>query len=96
MTNRAPCVFPPELGRADGVRHWPERDFRPRRSEARQAGFHFAVRYAHKGCTRQAFARDIGVSHVISLGDSADVDLGDVLDYLVGNGDTLCGIGAQR
>ncbi|MGX6564808.1 bifunctional acetate--CoA ligase family protein/GNAT family N-acetyltransferase [Cupriavidus necator] len=35
-----------------------------------------------------AFARDIGFSHFISLGDSADVDLGDVLDYLAGKADT--------
>lgn len=35
-----------------------------------------------------ANSRDIGFSHFISLGDSADVDFGDVLDYLASDGDT--------
>ena len=35
-----------------------------------------------------ADARSIGFSHFISLGDSADVDFGDVLDYLASDGDT--------
>ncbi|MBC7993666.1 MAG: bifunctional acetate--CoA ligase family protein/GNAT family N-acetyltransferase [Rhizobacter sp.] len=35
-----------------------------------------------------ANSRGIGFSHFISLGDSADVDFGDVLDYLASDGDT--------
>jgi len=35
-----------------------------------------------------ANSRDIGFSHFISLGDSADVDFGDVLDYLASDGGT--------
>ena len=35
-----------------------------------------------------ANARGIGFSHFIALGDSADVDLGDVLDYLASDGTT--------
>ncbi|MEX2648427.1 MAG: bifunctional acetate--CoA ligase family protein/GNAT family N-acetyltransferase [Alphaproteobacteria bacterium] len=34
-----------------------------------------------------ARAKGIGFSHVVSLGDSADVDFGDVLDYLAGEPD---------
>src|ERR1700674_1277118 len=32
-----------------------------------------------------ASARGIGFSHVVSLGDMADVDFGDLLDYLAGD-----------
>ena len=32
--------------------------------------------------------RNIGFSHVVSLGDMADVDFGDLLDYLALDGDT--------
>lgn len=32
-----------------------------------------------------ATSRDIGFSHVVSLGDMADVDFGDMLDYLAGD-----------
>jgi len=32
--------------------------------------------------------RDIGFSHMISLGDMADVDFGDMLDYLANDADT--------
>ena len=32
-----------------------------------------------------ASARGVGFSHVVSLGDMADVDFGDLLDYLAGN-----------
>ncbi|MBL8565710.1 MAG: bifunctional acetate--CoA ligase family protein/GNAT family N-acetyltransferase [Hyphomicrobiaceae bacterium] len=32
-----------------------------------------------------AASRDIGFSHVVSLGDMADVDFGDMLDYLAGD-----------
>ncbi|MBL0418996.1 bifunctional acetate--CoA ligase family protein/GNAT family N-acetyltransferase [Ramlibacter sp. AW1] len=35
-----------------------------------------------------AGTRGIGFSHFISMGDSADVDFGDVLDYLASDGDT--------
>jgi acetyltransferase len=35
-----------------------------------------------------ARSRGIGFSHFIALGDSADVDLGDVLDYLASDGGT--------
>ncbi|MGD9536064.1 MAG: bifunctional acetate--CoA ligase family protein/GNAT family N-acetyltransferase [Alphaproteobacteria bacterium] len=35
-----------------------------------------------------AAARGIGFSHFISLGDSADVDFGDAIDYLAGDPDT--------
>ncbi len=35
-----------------------------------------------------AAARDIGFSHVVSLGDMADVDFGDMLDYLATDPDT--------
>ena len=35
-----------------------------------------------------ARARDIGFSHFVSLGTSADVDVGDVLDYLASDGQT--------
>ena len=35
-----------------------------------------------------ANSRGIGFSHFISLGDSADVDVGDVLDYLASDGQT--------
>ena len=35
-----------------------------------------------------AFARGIGFSHVVSLGDMADVDFGDMLDYLANDSDT--------
>jgi acetyltransferase len=35
-----------------------------------------------------ANSREIGFSHFISLGDSADVDFGDVLDYLASDGGT--------
>ena len=35
-----------------------------------------------------AAGRDIGFSHVVSLGDMADVDFGDVLDYLAGDIDS--------
>ena len=35
-----------------------------------------------------ARSRGIGFSHFISLGDSADVDFGDVLDYLANDGNT--------
>jgi acetyltransferase len=35
-----------------------------------------------------ANSRSIGFSHFISLGDSADVDFGDVLDYLASDADT--------
>ena len=35
-----------------------------------------------------AAARDIGFSHLVSLGDMADVDFGDMLDYLAGDRDT--------
>ena len=35
-----------------------------------------------------AKARGIGFSHCISIGDSADVDFGDILDYLGGDGGT--------
>ncbi len=35
-----------------------------------------------------ARTRGIGFSHFIALGDAADVDLGDVLDYLAGDGAT--------
>ena len=34
-----------------------------------------------------ATTRDIGFSHVVSLGDMWDVDFGDVLDYLTGEGE---------
>ncbi|MFC5512753.1 GNAT family N-acetyltransferase [Massilia jejuensis] len=36
----------------------------------------------------RARSRGIGFSHIIALGDSADVDLGDVLDYLASDGET--------
>ena len=32
-----------------------------------------------------AAGRNIGFSHVVSLGDMADVDFGDLLDYLAGD-----------
>src|ERR1700690_3026290 len=32
--------------------------------------------------------RGIGFSHIVSLGDMADVDFGDMLDYLAGDGAT--------
>ena len=35
-----------------------------------------------------ANSRGIGFSHFVSLGDSADVDFGDLLDYLASDGDT--------
>lgn len=35
-----------------------------------------------------AAGRDIGFSHVVSLGDMSDVDFGDVLDYLAGDVDS--------
>lgn len=35
-----------------------------------------------------ATGRDIGFSHAVSLGDMADVDFGDVLDYLAGDVDS--------
>jgi acetyltransferase len=35
-----------------------------------------------------AAARNIGFSHVVSMGDMADVDVGDMLDYLAGRSDT--------
>src|SRR5690606_32259512 len=35
-----------------------------------------------------ANSRGIGFSHFISLGDSADVDIGDVIDYLAADGQT--------
>ncbi|RLA29717.1 MAG: GNAT family N-acetyltransferase, partial [Gammaproteobacteria bacterium] len=35
-----------------------------------------------------AHARGIGFSHLVSLGDMADVDFGDMLDYLASNQDT--------
>ncbi len=35
-----------------------------------------------------AGARGLGFSHLVSLGDMADVDFGDVLDYLAGDPDT--------
>ncbi|CAM3660868.1 Succinyl-CoA ligase [ADP-forming] subunit alpha [Bordetella sputigena] len=35
-----------------------------------------------------ANSRNIGFSHFVTLGDSADVDLGDVLDYLADSADT--------
>jgi acetyltransferase len=35
-----------------------------------------------------AAPRGIGFSHVVSLGDMADVDFGDMLDYLAADGDT--------
>ena len=35
-----------------------------------------------------ANARDIGFSHFVSLGDSADVDVGDVIDYLAADPET--------
>ncbi len=35
-----------------------------------------------------ARAQQVGFSHFISLGDSADVDFGDVIDYLAGDDDT--------
>ncbi len=35
-----------------------------------------------------ASRRDIGFSHVVSVGDMADVDFGDLLDYLAGDGKT--------
>jgi acetyltransferase len=35
-----------------------------------------------------ANSRGIGFSHFVSLGDSADVDLGDLLDYLAADGET--------
>lgn len=35
-----------------------------------------------------ATARGIGFSHLVSLGDMADVDFGDMLDYLAGDPDT--------
>ncbi len=35
-----------------------------------------------------ANSRGVGFSHFISMGDSADVDFGDVLDYLASDGDT--------
>ena len=34
-----------------------------------------------------ATTRDIGFSHVVSLGDMWDVDFGDMLDYLTGEGE---------
>ena len=40
------------------------------------------------GVLDRARSRGIGFSHVIALGDSADVDLGDVLDYLASDGAT--------
>jgi acetyltransferase len=35
-----------------------------------------------------AFARGIGFSHLIAIGDMADVDFGDLLDYLANDADT--------
>ena len=35
-----------------------------------------------------AAARGIGFSHFVSLGDMADVDFGDLLDYLAGDAET--------
>lgn len=35
-----------------------------------------------------AFARNLGFSHLVSLGDMLDVDFGDMLDYLAGDPDT--------
>ena len=48
-----------------------------------------------------ANSRGIGFSHFVSLGDSADVDVGDVLDYLASDGQTsrdpdVPGVGAAR
>ena len=40
------------------------------------------------GVLDRARSRGIGFSHFIALGDSADVDLGDVLDYLASDGAT--------
>lgn len=40
------------------------------------------------GMLDRARSRGIGFSHVVALGDSADVDLGDVLDYLASDGAT--------
>ena len=35
-----------------------------------------------------AAKRDIGFSHVVSMGDMADVDFGDLLDYLAGDAES--------
>jgi len=35
-----------------------------------------------------AAARNVGFSHAVSMGDMADVDVGDMLDYLAGRADT--------
>lgn len=35
-----------------------------------------------------AAAHDVGFSHAVSMGDMADVDVGDMLDYLAGRADT--------
>lgn len=35
-----------------------------------------------------AEAREVGFSHAVSMGDMADVDVGDMLNYLAGRGDT--------
>jgi acetyltransferase len=40
------------------------------------------------GVLDRARSRGIGFSHFIALGDSSDVDLGDVLDYLASDGST--------
>lgn len=36
-----------------------------------------------------AFARGIGFSHLVAIGDMADVDFGDMLDYLANDADTM-------
>jgi len=63
------------------------------------AGFaHVAARPGHLAFVAQsgavatsvldwATSRGIGFSHVVSLGDMADVDFGDMLDYLAGEGE---------
>ncbi|MCZ7561832.1 MAG: hypothetical protein M5U30_18810 [Burkholderiaceae bacterium] len=74
--------------RRAGAAHRPEREPEPRQRTARPAGFPSRSQGdLHRGA-RLGARQGIGFSHFVALGDCADIDFGDVLDYLGTDPDT--------
>ncbi|UUZ49329.1 hypothetical protein LP420_02765 [Massilia sp. B-10] len=72
----------PQLRGHAGAGNRPQCQLRPHQCLARQDRLRVAVGALVTGVLDWANSRGIGFSKFISLGDSADIDFGDLLDYL--------------
>ena len=78
----SPAHRRPQLPRRHRAGHRPQRELRAPRSAAGRLAFVAQSGALATAVLDWATARGIGFSHVVSLGDMADVDFGDMLDYL--------------